>query len=189
MKNILYTITLILIQAFLLSCEDALEQPYEEFIIRKGRHSSGLWTQSLQASSLKFDAIFDETAIYETTIIENQHDINKLYGFADCNSHHHQHSARFGWRWLDRNLEIFAYVYADGERITQYIGTVPLNEPRSYEVEVSDAYYHFYLQGHDPVSIERKATCNKGLYYMLFPYFGGNEVAPHDVTIKILTKY
>ena len=173
----------------LYSCEEAIVEPYEQFIIPKGTHSRGFRAQTLQASSLRFDVIFDETAVYETQTIENQHDINKLYGFSDCNSPHHTHSARFGWRWLDGNLEIHAYVYASGERITEFIGIVPLNEPRAYDLTLSDSHYHFHLQGYDPVSIARKSSCNRGLYYMLFPYFGGNEVAPHDIVIQILTKY
>lgn len=173
----------------LFACEPALEDPYENFIIPEGKHDNGWKMQSQQSKRLNFSAIFDQTAIYRTTTSENQHDINKLMGFSDCNSMHHENSARFGWRWLDGKLEIHAYAYVNGERISQYIGNVALNEPTDYQLQITDEYYVFYLQGYDPVRIARETPCTKGLYYMLFPYFGGDEVAPHDILIQILTKY
>ncbi|MEP1114877.1 hypothetical protein [Ekhidna sp.] len=185
MKKILQ-IALVLI---LISCEQAMEEPYETFFIPSGKHDNGMKIQSLQTKTLKFSAIFNETAIYETQTLENQEDINKLMGFSDCNSHHHKNSARFGWRWLNNQLEIHAYAYANGERITEYIGSVKLNEPYDYQIQLTNDAYVFYLEGLDPVRITRKSPCTRGLYYMLFPYFGGNEVAPHDMTIQILTKY
>lgn len=189
MKNWKYIVGTTLLFFLFFSCENPIVEPYETFIIPKGKHSAGMKVQSLQSQSLRFKALFNETAIYDLESDENQHDTNKLYGFSDCNSHHHINSARFGWMWHDGKLEIHAYVYAGGERTTEYIGTVPLNESREYELVMSDSYYHFNLQGFDQVSIERKASCDIQLSYLLFPYFGGDEVAPHDIIIKILTIY
>jgi len=186
MKTLL-TITFII---FLLTgCEDALEHPYEEFIISEGRHSSGINIEELQSTTLRFSTIFDESAIYETKDPVNQHDINKLLGFSDCNSHHHKHSARFGWRWLNDSLDIHAYAYVNGERITERIGVVELNQAYNYELSFSGNTYHFTLQGYPTVTIPRESNCDYGIYYMLFPYFGGDERAPHDVSIKIKINY
>lgn len=166
-------------------CEPEWEDPYEQFIIPKGKHSQGIDLQFLQSNVLSFQAIFNETAIYESKIPENQWDINKLLGFADCNSHHHQHSARFGWRWLDDNLEIFAYCYADGERMSEMIGILDLNKPGDFRLELTDDAYVFTLNHFPAVTMPRKNTCDKGAYYMLWPYFGGDEVAPHDIDIRL----
>ena len=174
---------------FLMSCEEAYKEPYETFLLPKGEHTKGIKAQSLQSSSLQFNAIFDQSAIYKTQLEENQHDINKLMGFSDCNSFHHENSARFGWRWLNGTLEIHAYVYANGERVTEYIGDINLDAPYNYEIVLTNNAYVFYLEGFDPVSITRGNSCDKGLYYMLFPYFGGNEVAPHDILIQIKINY
>lgn len=187
--TIITRILLILLLAVLFSCEPALEDPYENFIIPAGKHDNGWKMQSLQSKTLSFSAIFDQSAIYETKTVENQHDINKLMGFSDCNSNHHQNSARFGWRWLDGQLEIHAYAYVSGERITKLIGTVDLDQAVDYHIQLTNDHYVFYLQGYDPVRIKREAPCTIGLYYMLFPYFGGDETAPHDIHIQILTKY
>ena len=186
MRSISYIIALYLL---LFSCEQQIHEPYELFVIPEGKHDDGWKLQSLQSRTLNFSAIFNESAIYETATEENQHDINKLLGFSDCNTFHHNNSARFGWRWLDGNLEVHAYAYVQGERISEYLGNILLNESYEYQLQITDSHYVFYLQGYTPVKISRSSSCNRGVYYMLFPYFGGDETAPHDISIQILTKY
>lgn len=166
-------------------CEPDWEEPYETFIIPEGKHSKGVDLQFLQTDNLTFQAIFDESAIYKSKIEENQWDINKLLGFADCNSHHHENSARFGWRWLNDSLEIMAYCYADGERITEKVGNLELNEPGYFQIQLTEDTYLFTLNTLPTVNIIRENICQQGSYYMLWPYFGGDEVAPHDIKIKL----
>lgn len=171
------------------SCEDAMDDYFEVFTLPEGKHSNGIKAQALQTNTLKFIAIFDESAVYQTEISENQYDLNKLLGFADCNSHHHQNSARFAWRWLEEKLEIYAYAYVDGVRITVPIGNVAILEPVHYELSMTKEEYVFWVEGFETVAIRRNAPCRRGMFYMLFPYFGGNEVAPQDITIRIKIDY
>ncbi len=185
-KNTKYILILI---TSLLRCEHKIEDPYAIFVIPAGKHDSKWRFESLQSRTLKFVAIFDQSAIYQTDLDENQYDINKLMGFSDCNSFHHENSARFGWRWLDRKLEIHAYAYVGGERITEYIGDVSLDTAYDYQLQITSSNYVFYLHDHNPVRISRNSPCDRGLYYMLFPYFGGDETAPQDISIQVLTKY
>ncbi len=173
----------------LLACETSYYEPYQLFVLPEGKHSKVSKVQTLQSDVLSFKAIFDETAIYTSTSDENQHDTNKLLGFSDCNSHHHDHSARFGWRWLDGQLEILAYAYVSGERIIEPIGPISLNEPSNFTLTLHDNAYVFTVNDHPEVRIARDRPCYRGIYYMLWPYFGGNEVAPHDITIKLLIAY
>lgn len=171
------------------SCEPGLVEPYEVFTIKEGSHSSGLKLEQLQSTVVRFSAIFDESAIYQTLSEVNQHDINKLIGFSDCNAHHHESSARFGWRWLDDQLEIHTYTYLNGERYSEYIGTIELNKAYDFTLSLGKERYRFEVSGYDPVEVKRESKCNYGVYYKLFPYFGGNEVAPHDINIKIKFQY
>lgn len=180
---------IIIIIALLTSCEEKIVEPYDSFVLPAGRHSGFNGVQSLQSRSLSFTAIFDETAKYQTVIPENQYDINKLLGFSDCNSVHHHNSARFGWRWVDNQLEIHAYAYVDGDRKNEFVGIATLNRPYDYRLSFTDDAYHFYMEGVDPVTILREPVCNRGFYYMLYPYFGGDEPAPHDILIKIRFDY
>lgn len=179
----------IIVTIFLAGCEPEWEDPYETFVLPKGKHATGTKLQFLQANELSFYVIFDESAIYNSTVPENQWDINKLVGFADCNSHHHTNSARFGWRWLNDSLEIHAYCYVDSERISEKIGTLELNTPGYFNIKLTDTTYRFTFNGHPTVEIPRHKTCDRGEYYMLWPYFGGDEVAPHDITIKVRMSY
>lgn len=183
-------LTLTLISLVLISCEPEWEEPYKVYKISRGTHAPLIpKISSMQSETLMFNAIFDESAKYQNKLEENQQDINKLMGFSDCNSKHHNNSARFGWRWFEDQLEIHAYCYVNGDRIVQYIGTVELNEKADYLLHVSDTQYTFRIKDEAPVIIDRGDVCNIGVYYMLYPYFGGDEVAPQDINIQIRTMY
>lgn len=148
--------------------------------IRKGQHSStDLGFYLMDKNPLVFYAKFDSTAIYEGNA-----DINKLYGFSDCNSQHHENSARYGWRWYNGKLEIFAYVYAKGVRSYDKVCEVEIGEQVRYEILMEGDEYVFSVKGISK-RYKRGATCNSGVYYTLKPYFGGDAVAPHDIFIEI----
>lgn len=132
---------------------------------------------------VQFEATFNPTAIYQTLDAENQGDINKLYGVSDCYSAHHTNSARFGWRWYGNRLEIHAYAYVNGTRQSVYIGDVELDKASTYKLELKDELYVFTLDDKQ-VTLPR-ACSGSGSGYKLYPYFGGDETAPHDITIEI----
>lgn len=156
----------------------------EEFVIEAGEHGAGFDVALHGSAEVRFEALFDETAIYETVDPRNQADINKLYGFSDCSSHHHTNSARFGWRWFDDALQIFAYVYADGVRHYEYIGDATLGRRSSYHIGTEGAAYVFEFGGR-VVYMPRGCAGDGGVKYRLYPYFGGDETAPHDIVIRI----
>ncbi len=184
MRAIFNTATFILVLVVFGGCEEPYEGPYEIYHIRKGQHFSTRKIMSLQTSGISFNARFDQSAIYTTKTSENQFDINKLMGFSDCNSMHHDNSARFGWRWANDQLEIFAYVYTNGQRITEKLGAANIGESHYYQILVQDDHYAFTF-GETTKKIPRGKTCSGGFYYMLFPYFGGDEPAPQDISIMI----
>jgi hypothetical protein len=170
------------------SCEPEWQDPFERFTIKEGNHYATYRTELLQNHLLSFEAKFDNTVVYQTETEENQYDINKLFGFSDCNSHHQEHSARFGWRWVSDSVEVFAYSYVGGERISQLMGkTVPFQVDQYQLLLTEDAY--IYRFNENEVTILRTQSCNQGVYYLLFPYFGGNETAPHDIHIYIKRDY
>ncbi|MBB6610308.1 hypothetical protein H7F15_04590 [Pontibacter sp. Tf4] len=153
------------------------------YTIKKGEHSSASPFVLRTASSLKFEATFDASAIYQTTDKANQGDINKLYGLADCRTEHHSNSARFGWRWYNNRLEIHAYSYLNKTRQSELVGVVELNKAYIYEIVLQDNKYIFRLNN---ATIELPRHCTGPAEgYQLYPYFGGDEVAPHDITIAI----
>lgn len=172
----------------LTGCEPTLEHPFDRYTINKGKHYATYKAEMLQADFMTFQATFDESAEYVSSSEENQHDINKLFGFADCNAHHHDNSARFGWRWLNGQIDILAYCYVDGERVVEEIGQTMPNTTNNYEIRLTDAHYIFTLDD-KTIEIDRSKPCDIGAYYLLYPYFGGDDTAPHDISIYIRRLY
>ncbi|GAB3195510.1 hypothetical protein ABID22_001510 [Pontibacter aydingkolensis] len=154
------------------------------YTIKKGSHTSTNNSfKTLKAQKLRFEVTFDSTAIYTSAKPENQYDINKLYGVSDCGSHHQVNSARIGWRWSNNQLELHAYTYKGGSRQSVYITSITLGKAALCELILEDGKYIFKVDG---IGVELPRGCS-GISdaYQLYPYFGGDEVAPHDINIKI----
>lgn len=146
-------------------------------------HSDSNPFKQVQVEHLRFAVTFDSTAIYSTIDPANQGDINKLYGLSDCGSDHHTNSARFGWRWYNGKLELHAYAYLNKVRKSVYIGNATLGEAMVCEIKLEEGQYIFTAGG-KTVSLPR--ACNGiGAGYQLYPYFGGDETAPHRISIAI----
>ena len=154
------------------------------YTIPQGQHSTQSPFKFTESTVMRFEATFDNTAVYTTTDPNNQADINKLYGMSDCGSDHHSNSARFGWRWYENRLEIHAYTYHNKKRNTAYIASVQLEETNRYELAIGEREYIFRVNDTE-VSMPRFCEGVTSLGYQLYPYFGGDETAPHTVTIRI----
>lgn len=135
-------------------------------------------------SELKFTVKFDSSAIYQTTDPLNQNDINKLYGFSDNNGDHHQFSARFGWRWSAHALRLFGYTYNNGLRASKELGNIQIGSNNICSIRVGIGQYYFTLNGTTD-SMSRESLSTTAIGYQLYPYFGGDETAPHDINIWI----
>jgi hypothetical protein len=107
-----------------------------------------------------------------------------LYGFSDNNSGHQLYSARFGWRWSDNALRLFGYVYNNGIRDSKELGTINIGSEVNCSIKVTAKNYVFTLNGVTD-SLPRAASSVKASGYKLYPYFGGDEPAPHNIYIWI----
>lgn len=158
---------------------------FKTYIIKKGNNYCDNNDYALtQYTYLYFRAILDSSCIYATADPTNQADINKLFGFADCTSHHQTNSARFGWNWEKGAMHIHAYCYAGTVRSYKELGTVVLNKAFDCKLYVLPDKYIFELEGKKD-TMTRGCADNAAIGYKLLPYFGGNEPAPHDVWVKI----
>ena len=155
------------------------------YVIRKGNHSvDGDHFKILRTNRINCEVVFDSTAAYQSGLPENQLDVNKLIGFSDCTNNHHQNSARIGWAWNGQAVRLYAYAYVNGERVIKPLGDFPLNRPVTCSVAATGDQYYFSA-GTIVDSISRFCASYSGTRYKLYPYFGGNEVAPHDITIRM----
>lgn len=173
MRGVLFTALL-----FTFGCNDGMK----EYVIDAGKHSSTSKVATFSGSTLDFVARFEKSAIYTTDAESNQADINKLYGFSDCTSHHHTHSARVGWRWFDDEVQVLAYTYADGTRDWELLGSVEIERNTRFKIHSVGDTYEFEFDGTTTV-MDRGCDGGGGVKYKLWPYFGGDETAPHDVHI------
>ncbi len=153
--------------------------------ILKSKHSAeqSVYTP-VEYDELKFRVKFDSSAIYSTIDPANQYDINKLYGFADNEEHHHKFSARIGWRWSDNALRLFSYIYNKGDVSYEELCAISIGKEYSCSIKITSNLYIFSVDGVTS-TMPRLSTTSKAKGYKLFPYFGGDETAPHDITIRI----
>lgn len=124
---------------------------------------------------------------------ENQFDINKLYGFSVGLLQSNQfNSARFGWRWSikKQKIELLAYVYINGVRINEWdidtlICNVELNAIIKTQISIEGPHYRFEVIGTEG-GVKHITRSGSGAGYNQYPYFGGNEVAPHTMHIEFM---
>lgn len=159
---------------------------YVQYNILKGeQYCDKRGIVAVKDSVLSFKVKFDSSAIYTTDNAGNQSDINKLFGFSDNNNaDHHQYSARFGWRWSDHALRLFAYVYNKGVMSFKEIGSVQIGAENTCSIKIEGNKYLFSLNGTE-ITMPRASTTTLAEGYRLWPYFGGDESAPHIISIWI----
>lgn len=149
-----------------------------------GIHSSG--------QTVFKTAVFSPNCIYDLGNV-NQADINKLYGFSvGLFSGNDYNSARFGWRWSipKEKIELLAYVYVNGVRINEWdadtlLASVDTGSETFTEIAVLPNQYQFKTVSNCVTIIKYLPRGGSGAGYNQYPYFGGNEVAPHTMTIEL----
>jgi len=155
------------------------------FLIKKDNHSAeGNSMEMLSRNFMNCQVQFDSSAIYESLNTSNQADVNKLFGFSDCDTHHQENSARFGWAWNGKGMVLYAYAYVNRERFIKTLATVSLYQPVNCSIRAEGNQYYFRVNNLVD-SLPRHCSDYNGSRYRLYPYFGGDETAPHDISIKI----
>jgi hypothetical protein len=174
---------------------------YTLYTINKGANfcdKSSL--KSVKTSEMKFYARFDASAHYTNVIPSNQYDINKLWGLSEGLSNS-TNSCRIGWSYNNgtyastgpNSLRLYAYSYANKIRYSQEICIVPINTDLNCSIKVTTTGTYIcsvsYFNGSAIVSfstpIKRTPTTSVASGYQQYPYFGGDEVAPQPIYIKI----
>jgi hypothetical protein len=172
---------------FLSSCqqENIIIHKWNDYKIRAGKNYATGAHLAAHTGELHALVMFDGSAEYNTKDPANQSDINKLIGFSDCNSDHHDNSARFGWNWdaHAKKIKLYAYCYIDGISEHKLIRAISSDSVYDLKIVVLPDNYMFFVDHVGLIMDRRKRCINCG--YMLFPYFGGTETAPHDIKIRM----
>lgn len=167
----------------LIGCRKFDSNGYQVFTIKKGKHRSGCRFKANSNNHIEFDVIFDESAFYTTKDPRNQADINKLYGVSDCGQNHMNYSMRFGWRYYYGQLQILWFKHEAGIFTYGLLTNIDVNKSYKCTLDIVDDEYIVSVDGITTV-VSRSCSRNLKRYY-LYPYFGGDEVAPHTINIKI----
>lgn len=104
--------------------------------------------------------------------------------YKDNNASQHEFSARFGWRWSKNALRLFSYVYNNGIWSDKELGTVEIGSENTCSIKIEGDSYLFILNG-KKTTMPRASTTTSAQGLKLYPYFGGDEPAPHTISIWI----
>ena len=154
------------------------------YTIEKGSHRSTWLPKFTLLNNAFISFAFETNPSYILDNTADQKDTNKIFGISDS-WHHQKHSIRIGWRY-DAKLKkciCSIYYYKDGKHYIEDLGEIIQNKPYLCYIEISKHSYTVMCLG-KKVIIPRTSKWF-GPRYFLFPYFGGQQVAPKKFKIKI----
>lgn len=164
-------------------------QPVSEFThykILQGNHYCDVSAiKAIHLTEQKFKVRFDSSAVYKSSTEDNQFDINKLYGFSE-GWDPHINSARIGWSYNNDSLRLYGYVYNNSLLATQEITTCKIGEVINCSIKIDKNNYTISVND-KTTTLQRGVAFDFAEGYQLYPYFGGDDKAPHNINIYIST--
>jgi len=186
------------ISSFILNCfypfiflYELLFMPYcrwYEYTIAKGKHRSALRFKPVFVDEcMAFKVRFDSSSVYTLSNREDQWDMNKVWGFSEYLFSPHLNSARIGWNYRDGQLYLRPYSYCNGvSQLDPPEIPIPLNQDIECLIMPLKDRYSFYING-ESFQMPRAGRERSFMALQLYPYFGGNQKAPH--TIRMWLQY
>ena len=125
----------------------------------------------------------------------DQLDVNKLFGFTfntlpdikKRKAPHHITSYRFGWRYVNNNIEILSYEYKNYIRQKWYsIANIEIDKWYTFILIISDnnVEYSIYDDTNNKIGKFISSIDKVSLFgHKLGFYFGGNQVSPNNMII------
>ncbi len=158
----------------------------KNFKIRKGSHYSlHLPKFQYNLQELNFIVNFDSNCEY---ILGNQHqlDINKLYGISFGN--HMKNSVRIGWNYNPNRkvIELWAFLHQNSKMSWEYLGDTIVEKNTKFNIQFRRNINTIVINwGENNKEIINFNFPEAKYGYYLFPYFGGTQVSPNTMNIKI----
>jgi len=166
----------------------------KEYLIKNGHHKPvGIHLGLTFTNKITFKASFDPSCLYHFGDVDD-YDTNKLCGFSSTWNHMIQ-SARVGWRSLDgKTIQILTYTHSQHQISLNEIyilGVVNPNEVFYCTIENVRYMFRYSFQKENYSNIVTLSNIKTPdwfpFHYYLFPFFGGNKTAPHDMKIYLKT--
>lgn len=156
--------------------------------IKKGKHDAKELAFGIHTGTRSevWEVEFNNTNLYEP--LDQEHDWNKLCGWSY--GMHHKNSIRAGWRSAGEKIELCLYLYENGERYTSSKTIIiPTDFKATIELHCNNGQASMKVWGYTWPSWEWEVTLPYSAKptwgYFLFPYFGGNAPAPHEMFINL----
>ena len=153
--------------------------------ILAGKHKSDSSRIKLHWAKKELGATFrfEPSCEYQINVVD-QKDINKLFGLSY--GFHHKNSIRFGWRFsLAKNkIEIFGYSYMDAKRLSIFICDCEIGKDYDFQITTTSDSYELScldIEAGEYYTNQMPHQKLRNWGYHLYPYFGGNIKAPHDI--------
>lgn len=134
--------------------------------------------------NIRMGVRFNDDCLYDGN--PEKDGVNKLFGvgFGD----HLKYSGRFGWNSNGKQINIFGYVRNEGRIECEHIMSCGTGEKMDMILRVTDDNYIFSIYckngtSHSKTMKRKSGKIRRFLPYRLYPYFGGNKVAPSDMSI------
>ena len=171
------------------------EHMMKSYLIKQGNHYCNvsiferIFSVGYKMKRIFFKFKFHPECWWTPARNSDDNDLNKLYGLSFGLNSDHSDSVRLAWKPdfnVSGKIDIYGYIYdklADSQHLSQYITSVQTGEDCLANIASNGDKYEFRV---NTVNAEMANTHpDPGLCFRLFPYFGGNNTAPHDMTIEI----
>jgi len=114
-------------------------------------------------------------------------DINKLTGLSFGN--HLKNSLRIGWRPIfdeSKHIELFLYSYNRKERAFHSLGVIQTETEYAFHIQFARKSNIAICKLSDQHELSISYKFPRSIWgYKLFPYFGGNMIAPQEIHIEV----
>jgi hypothetical protein len=162
------------------------------FRIPSGKHYARPWRFAIwwNRQQWAWKVKFTDSCRYDLQS-PDQLDTNKLCGVGYFPGFHHVDSARFGWRYNTATglIELLAYCYVDKQRVIKPIANCEIGKEYEIKLYTGDNLYSLSawdIKGEKFTGyVSVKYSHRKKLQYGLWPFFGGNRKAPHEIKIQL----
>lgn len=155
------------------------------FTIKKGKHyHSNIFARIFFLNfrkEIKYFVKFDNSCWYNY-VNNDSNDLNKVFGYGGVNNQ--KRSARFAWKPDFDNegiLKIYAYVYDNGKRIIEYVCDIKTDDQREFILKKKNGFEFFISSENKHIPVNGRIPT----WIKFWPYFGGNNKAPHNITIEL----
>ena len=162
-------------------------------VLKKGAHEPfprRNETTLIKPRLLHATVIFDNSCMYD--VGSNQQDWNKLIGLGFVGAKdqkigvppHRIDGVRIGWRWnpQTQRIELGSYAYVRGVLSSKKLAEVKIDEPIDVDIKVDYNRKVYIVMDQEEISYVHDKT----IAFKTGVYFGGQEVAPHDMRISIV---